>query len=256
MPSPERYAIYYAPAEDTAIWRFGIHWLGRDPISGESLPQPEVPGLSPEALAAATESPRHYGFHATLKPPFHLTEGCEPAELQRAAAAFAAERAPFAALPVSVQRIGRFQAFALTGPSREMERLAADAVQAFDQFRAPPSAAELAKRRARGLSGRQEHYLRQWGYPYVMEEFRFHMTLLGSIRDEAVHEAVAAYLKPRAAGFAEQALPVGAICLYRQDSPEAPFLLVERFAFRASASSPPKAGAHSCESLPENRTPT
>lgn len=231
MPSPDRYAIYFAPAEDTGIWQFGINWLGRDPVSGRALPQPEVPGLSTDALAAATESPRNYGFHATLKPPFHLADGCTADALSEAVRSFAAGRAAFHAPPVSVQRIGRFQAFALTAPSADMARLAADCVMAFDQFRAPPSEAELAKRRGRGLSERQELYLQQWGYPYVMEEFRFHMTMLGSTSDEALHEAVMAYLVPLAARFAEEPLAVDAVCLYRQETREAPFLLVERFPF-------------------------
>ena len=233
MPSPDRYAIYFAPAENTDIWRFGINWLGRDPVSGAALPQPDVPGLLPEALAAATESPRNYGFHATLKPPFHLADGRSADELRAALGRFAAARAAFDAPPVSVQRIGRFQAFALTAPSDAMDRLAADCVTAFDAFRAPPSESELAKRRARGLSDRQERYLQDWGYPYVMEEFRFHMTMLGSTRDEALHAAVTAYLTPLAARFAEEPLAVDAVCLYRQETREAPFLLVERFPFGA-----------------------
>lgn len=231
MPSTGRYAIYFAPAETSEIWRFGINWLGRDPVSGAALAQPAVPGLTAGRLAAVTESPRNYGFHATLKPPFHLADGTLPDDICAAAAAFAADRATFDAPPVSVQRIGRFQAFALTAPSDQMQRLAADCVTAFDGFRAPPGEAELAKRCARGLSDRQETYLQQWGYPYVMEEFRFHMTMLGSTADEAVHDAVAAYLTPRAAPFAIQPLPVDAICLYHQDTREAPFLLVERFPF-------------------------
>ena len=231
MPSPDRYALYFAPAENEEIWRFGIGWLGRDPVSGLVPHQPQVPGLTPELLTATTESPRTYGFHATLKPPFHLANGCTPAELRQAARMFAAKQMAFDAPPVSLQRIGRFQAFALTAPSEEMDRLAADCVTAFDAFRAPPSAAELAKRRERGLSERQERYLQQWGYPYVMEEFRFHMTMLGSTRDEALHAAVTAYLEPLAARFAEEPLHVDAVCLYRQETREAPFLLLERFSF-------------------------
>lgn len=233
MPSTDRYAIYFAPAEETPLWRFGIEWLGRDPVSGAALPQPDVPGLLPEALAAATESPRNYGFHATLKPPFHLADGASAGKMRQAARAFASEREPFDAPPVSLQRIGRFQAFALSEPCPEMEALAADCVRAFDPFRAAPSEAELAKRRERGLSERQEAYLQEWGYPYVMEEFRFHLTMLGSTRDEVLHAAVAAYLRPRTRHLAAEPLRVDAVCLYRQERRGAPFLLVERFPFEA-----------------------
>ena len=37
----------------------------------------------------------------------------------------------------------------------------------------------MDKRRAAGLSARQDELLREWGYPYVLDEFRFHMTLSG-----------------------------------------------------------------------------
>lgn len=232
MASTDRYAIYFAPAEDSPLWRFGIEWLGRDPVSGAPLTQPQVPGLSAEALRAATESPRNYGFHATLKPPFHLADGVGVEQVRRAARQFAIDRKAFDAPPVSLQRIGRFQALALTAPCAEMDALAAGCVREFDTFRAPPSAGELAKRRERGLSERQEAYLQQWGYPYVMEEFRFHMTMLGSTRDEALHAAVSAYLEPLARRFAAEPLHVDGICLYRQETRTAPFLLVERFLFR------------------------
>ena len=234
MPSTGRYAIYFAPAEDTAIWRFGIGWLGRDPVADKALLQPDVPGLTAAQVATATESPRQYGFHATLKPPFHLADSSTEVDLRAAAAAFSAAHRPFTAPAVSLQRIGRFQAFALTAPSAEMYHLAADCITAFDRFRAPPSASELAKRRERGLTDRQESYLQAWGYPYVMEEFRFHMTMLGSTSDEALHAAITAYLQPLAGHFAEQPLAVDAICLYHQQAHDAPFLLTERFAFTAN----------------------
>ena len=147
------------------------------------------------------------------------------------ARAYFAGRRRFNGPPVSVQRIGRFQAFAFSDPCPEMDDLAAACVTEFDRFRAPPGAAELAKRRGRGLSNRQEGYLQAWGYPYVMAEFRFHMTMLVANRDEAVHEAVTAYLAPRAARFTTEPLPVDAVCIYRQETREAPFLLVERFPF-------------------------
>ena len=104
MASTDRYAIYFAPAEDSPLWRFGIEWLGRDPVSGAPLTQPQVPGLSAEALRVATESPRNYGFHATLKPPFHLADGVGVEQVRRAARQFAIDRKAFDAPPVPAWR--------------------------------------------------------------------------------------------------------------------------------------------------------
>ena len=72
--------------------------------------------------------------------------------------------------------------------------MAAQVVTHFDPFRAPASDAELARRRASGLSPNQEAMLTRWGYPYVMQDFRFHVTLTGRVtaQDSAVLQGVLA----------------------------------------------------------------
>ena len=77
--------------------------------------------------------------------------------------------------------------------------LAAAAVARFDRFRVPSEPAELARRRAQRLTARQEALLQRWGYPHVMEEFRFHMTLTGALPEAdlaAVEAALASVLAP------------------------------------------------------------
>ena len=144
--------------------------------AGEARTQPNVPGLSAERLAELTQSARGYGFHATIKPPFYLREGRSEAELLDAFAAFAKGREPFE-VQLGLRSLGGFLALMMTPPDHRMSALAADAVRDLDPFRALPSEAELARRRKSGLSAQQETLLQQWGYPYVMGEFRFHMTL-------------------------------------------------------------------------------
>ena len=51
-------------------------------------------------------------------------------------------------------------------------------------FARPPGAAELERRRKAGLSAAQEKMLLRWGYPYVLDEFRFHLTLTGRLQPE------------------------------------------------------------------------
>ena len=60
---------------------------------------------------------------------------------------------------------------------------AAATVAGLDPFRAPPSEAELDRRRRVGLSASQERMLKYWGYPYVFDEFRFHLTLSGRLEE-------------------------------------------------------------------------
>ena len=55
-------------------------------------------------------------------------------------------------------------------------------VRELDNLRAPLSDAELKRRRASGLTPAQDALLTKWGYPYVMDEFRFHLTLSGKLQ--------------------------------------------------------------------------
>ncbi len=135
-----------------------------------------MPGLDD-----VTMTPRKYGFHGTLKPPFRLKPGQTAAALEAAVAAMAGRVAPATCDGLRLTPLGRFLALAPYGPLGQLQRVAETCVRDLDCFRAPASAAELTKRRAAGLTERQDALLTQWGYPYVMEEFRFHLTLTGKL---------------------------------------------------------------------------
>ncbi len=228
-----RYALYFAPLRGSLLARFGDAWLGRDVESGSTLTPPAARGFDPARHAALTEAPRHYGFHGTLKPPFHLADGSDAAELRAALAAFAARQAAFTIPQLALRQIGDFLALV---PAQEVPALAALAeacVSEFDSFRAPPSAAELAKRQAAGLTARQSALLARWGYPYVMEEFRFHLTLTGPVPEAPERTRLAAALAPLVAPVLAEAVPVREICLFHQPDRAAAFRLTDRFAFAA-----------------------
>lgn len=237
-----RYAVYYAPPADSDLWRLAQAWLGRDCESGQALPQPVLDGWSAEEIAAATQSPRHYGFHATLKAPFRPAPGLSAAALHEAVAAFAAGRQPFVAPRLKVSVIGSFIALTLSADSPEVQALADAAVRALDPLRAPLSESELARRLDNGLTPRQEGLLRRWGYPYVFEEYRFHMTLTGSLavaeRRERLQTQLAALFRP----LLGEPVPVREISLYSQSDKEQPFRLVARFPLGAAADGAPPQG--------------
>ncbi len=215
MPDFKRYAIYYAPPEDHPLARLGAAWLGWDAITGRPAPHPALPGL-PRPVARLTETPRKYGLHGTLKPPFRLAEGRDPVDLVRALDAFAAEQGAFDIPRVALGCLGDFIAVMPASCCPALTALAANTVESLDAFRAPPSAEELDRRRAAGLSDRQESLLRRWGYPYVMGEFRFHITLTGRLgpdERETVKERLRAHFAP-ALGTA---LPVRDLCLFGED---------------------------------------
>lgn len=217
-----RYAIYFAPEEGTALHRFGRDWLGRDPRSAD-YGAPLHPDAAPHIAA-----PRRYGFHATLKAPFRLRDGSGRAELAAALRAFAAARAPFVTAPLELGGLDGFLALRPRAAAA-LDRLAADCVRDFEAFRAPPDEGEPRRRGGAGLSPRQAENLRRWGYPYVFEDFRFHMTLTGRL-DAWERERMLALLGPPLAPVLDEPLAVASVCLF-EERPDAPFVLAERFAF-------------------------
>ncbi|WP_407495490.1 DUF1045 domain-containing protein [Pseudooceanicola sp. MF1-13] len=180
-----RYAIYYVPAPGP-LMGFTARWLGWDVLTGSPAAHPDLP----VDVAAITATPRKYGFHGTIKPPFHLAEGSEAGALLDAARLLCATLPPVTLEGLELSRIGRFIALTPVGDTDALATLAATCVRNLDRFRAPPSEAELARRRQANLSPRQETLLDAWGYPYVMEEFRFHMTLSGRLNSEKVGEVI------------------------------------------------------------------
>ena len=225
-----RYAIYFAPPTDSALARFGATWLGRDAETGARLARPAVEGFSDERLARITETPRGYGFHATLAPPVRLAEGRTRGMLDEALAAFARARQAFRAPPLRLAALDDFVALMLSEPSAPMQVLEDDIIHTFHRFRAPPTPAEHIRRQAGTHTPRQEELLRQWGYPFVLDEFRFHMTLtceLGRTERRSLQEALERLTAPLCA----QPLAVEGIALFEQEERGAPFRLARRYPF-------------------------
>jgi len=205
-----RYAVYYAPEAGSALARFGAQWLGWDAQAGQACPHPENTGLP---VAALTATPRKYGLHGTLKPPFRLAKGHRAEALDQAVAELARAQQGFDIADISLRSVGGFLAITPTNPAPELSDLARACVQKLDAFRAPPTSAELARRRSAGLSDAQESNLMRWGYPYVMQDFRFHLTLTGRL-DPAAIAPVQQYVQTALAAPLCAPLPVREICLF------------------------------------------
>lgn len=219
-----RVAAYYVPEENDPLWAAGNAWLGRDPETGASLPQPTVPGI-----AEITAEARLYGFHATLKPPMRLTTSW--AALLADAHRLAARLAPFELPPLAVANLSGFLALRETRHAPALHVLAESCIEALDTHRAPPPPEELARRRASGLSAEQERMLARWGYPSAFATWRFHMTLSRRL-DDAARERVGAEAE---AWFRDAlAVPrrVTSLCLCTQRASGAPFMLAERLMLR------------------------
>jgi putative phosphonate metabolism protein len=229
-----RYAVYYAPSSESSLHAFGCAWLGRDPVTGAPAEPLPIAGFSAEQRARITALPHRYGFHATLKAPFALGSGRTPEELERVFTTFAASREPFAIDGLQLAVIGGFLALTLHGHSEQFTALAAAAVELFDPFRAPMSHEERARRDQGRLDARQRELLAAWGYPYVFERWRFHLTLTGPL-DEEERATVRAALEPLVEPFATTAVTVDAVSLFVQPAPDEPFSQRDRFMFHSRA---------------------
>lgn len=204
-----RFALYYAPPRASAWWRAGCAWLGRDPEDGATLAPPQPGALRP---------------------------GVAPDELVAAAAAWARACAPLA-IDVDVAALGAFVALrpAHAHGDDALRALAARALRALAPLRRPPADAERAKRAAAPLSERQRALLAEWGYPYVLDEYRFHMTLSDPLDDPAERAALIDWWKAAAAALGP--LPVDHAAIFVEARPGTPFMLWKRLPFgqRAAA---------------------
>ncbi len=218
-----RYAIYFSPAKHSAWWTFGAHWLGRDEHDNTALPQPEVAGIGPQELQALTAEPRRYGFHATLKAPFHLSAGHQESDLVARLRRLAQTLRPVALGPMQLATLGNFAALVPAAAPADLQGLAAACVTGLDDLRAPPSEADLARRRNAGLDAREAELLALHGYPYVLERFRFHMTLTGPV-DASTAQRVGQALAGQPARLNAQApLSLDRLCLFVEQGPDMPF---------------------------------
>jgi putative phosphonate metabolism protein len=227
-----RYAIYYAPAQGSFLDQFGAEMLGYDAWIGAVLPFPGGVVDQVPDWRDLTQDPRKYGFHATLKAPMSLN-GRRESELHAACADFARQPRLIPQITPVVNSISGFIAVIPEGRSAELEQFAADCVRAFDPFRAPLTADERARRSPSRLTPRQIEYLDRWGYPYVMDEFRFHMTLTSRL-DETRREAVLAMLRERFARLKLTELAIDRIALFKQADAKARFEIIGDWQLRAA----------------------
>ena len=175
-----RYAIYFVPEKDSQLADFGNTVLGRN-ANGDwvAAPSLDYPGRN-----RLVKKPGHYGFHATLVAPFTLADSVSIGELQRAVESLACRQQIIPLTGLKPYSLTDFSALVLPSngmhPSTAHQRvlqLSSECITELSRYRAPLTSEDLARRNPSRLTDRQRHYLQQFGYPYVFEDFNFHMTL-------------------------------------------------------------------------------
>ncbi|PWV98876.1 putative phosphonate metabolism protein [Hoeflea marina] len=222
-----RYAIYFSPERSTPLAMLAASWIGRDAATGRPVPQPELTGLGGDELAEITGPARRYGFHGTLKAPFHLAEGVGERDLVESMVAFCADRQRFDLTGLRVGEIAGFLALLPDGANPELDALANDVVTAFDALRAPLSEREIERRNPERLTLAELRNLMRWGYPHVFDCFRFHMTLTSHLPEDdrgRVLRAAMQHFLP----VTGKPVAFDALTLFVEPEPGAPFEIHSR----------------------------
>lgn len=223
-----RYALYFTPAADHPLVTTAANWLGRDAYGRDV------------ALCEGGEDivhePARYGFHATLKAPFSLAAGHTEAQLFSTFENFAAKLSAFTIPELVLGQLGPF--FALVpgaGAGEAVAALAEACVREFEPFRAPLSHADIERRNPDALPERQRRYLLDWGYPYIFEEFRFHMTLTDKV-PEADRPVMRTRLEEKFAEFLGKPLNVDQVALFAEPERGMPFTVIRTEKLKAEKS--------------------
>jgi hypothetical protein len=222
MEQMQRYAVYYAPRESAFALRAN-DWLGREP-GGRDLPQPVLPGIGdPRGMTA---EPRRYGFHGTIRAPFRPADGVSEDLIRTTVAALAARLAPVVCDGLRTEVLQGFVALTPAGCEAALLALGSAVVEGTDTLRAALNEAEIARRRPDRLSPSQRALLDRWGYPYVMEEFRFHLTLTDRLDNpEPVRDVLETHFAP----VLPRPFVIEDLCLFGEDR-SGRFRLLHRYA--------------------------
>ena len=226
MGEEARYAIYFVPPVDSRLYQFGCSILGYDCYTGEAAPRSADFGVAAADWDKLTEEPRRYGFHATLKAPFHLSRACTEGQLIGAVHGFAGLSHSVPTIAPIIRMLSGFAAIVPERHEAAIGALATKCTTMFDGFRAPTSPQERAQRLALGLNERQIQNLDRWGYPFLFSEFRFHLTLTGKIRSDRCEEVLASLRRTFDRTCGSQPIAIDRLALMRQDDRNANFRVI------------------------------
>ena len=185
MTNYKRVAIYFLPKKNSSLENFGKNLLGRDINKKKkiSLTRRQKYFINRgftyfDELKDYCEEPAKYGFHATLKAPFRLKRNVKTKNFYDVISHIAAQHSRFKIKGLKIVYSKKFTFITSRKPNKLLINLENDLVKHLDTFRAELNKTEIKKRIPDSLTFKQNKYLKEWGYPFVLDQFKFHMTLM------------------------------------------------------------------------------
>lgn len=232
MDQGPRYAIYFVPTARSKLYDFGRSILGYDCYTGTIVDFPDT-SVGTVNWSELTKEPRRYGFHATLKAPFHLLPSRSEQQLIKALHDFARLGHAVRSFVPAVDQLSGFFAVVPRDAAPALEALATSCTTIFDAYRAPITPQERARRIALKLNAEQIRNLDRWGYPYVLSQYQFHMTLTGKVPASRRKSILSILLKIFRQGGIETAVAIDRVSLVKQEAPDASFRVISDVALGA-----------------------
>jgi hypothetical protein len=137
--------------------------------------------------------------------------------------ALSEQLSPCALGPLEVLSLGKFVALLPGKTPQDVAAVAQTCVLGLDDLRAPLTEDELARRQISTLDARELELLHCYGYPYVLEKFRFHFTLSGSV-DHPTRQRVMQAVAQQVKQLNQQApLVLDRLCVFMEEVPGTAF---------------------------------
>ena len=225
----KRYAIYYVPSENSELDLFGKCWLGWDPYKGVETTKSDLSKLpSFKKFSSLVLTPKQYGFHGTIKAPFKLKNEYTYNDLENKVREISKQIHSFYFDQLIIKKLGNFIGLIPTN-NLKINAVSNKFVEELDYLRDELSESEIKKRKPHKLTSNQKQMLFKWGYPYVFDEFKFHLTLtskLNVVEIDEVFRSLQNILKQ----VNLNKISFNNICIFGQKNDEK-FYFVKRFNF-------------------------
>jgi hypothetical protein len=214
-----RYAVYYVPELQSDFYALGSSLLGYSIREGGRIHYPVLPGV--KSVGEFTRKAAVYGFHATIVAPFQTEASREAicSGLEKAVEG----HAPFRLNKLEMTLLRGFPVLLTSEPMEALSRLEQSLLETLSPMFLPPDPASLQRRG--GLSPRQLEYFWKWGYPFVLDEHCFHLTLGDSEAPDYFLTALKGYFPE---GMLEK-LTLSKVSLCIQEKKEGPFVVDRDF---------------------------